>query len=206
MSANKLVAAADRESTENTDKRAIHGLRSQLLTCEAVESAEIRVEGQVGVFRESGERELRPYGSSTRFTFTRTSLDLSGFAADETVTVYARDGAILLVADDAADVAFRERIDVIVDATRIPDDVTDVVENFGAALVPECVRATANGKLSFALTLPSSFERVTVRDVRPFGDSTAFTIPPEALAIAGLDDGDRVAIRAADGAVLMSRA
>ncbi len=206
MSATELTTAAVRETTENGENREIHALTGDLLANPDVADAAIRVEGDEAVFLDAGERELRPYGSSTRFTFTRTSLDLSGFDDTEPVTVYAREGAILLVSNRAERVeGVEELLDVRLDVANVPEDLARTVESYGARIVPESVEVTADGTLAFSLSLPSGFERVTDRDVRPFGDSTAFTVPPDALRIAGLGEGDSVDVRATEGAVLMAR-
>lgn len=210
MSANSLMEAADRAASDMQGTRDIHELGLGLREQSSVEACELFDGAGPGEgFRTAGERELRPYGSSTRFTFTRTSLDLSGFAEDEPVTVYAADGAVLLVSnrnDEAQVERGHEYLAVGLDVANVPDEVADLLDDYEARITPSSVVVAGDGTLSFSVTLPSPFERVTERDVRPFGDSTAFTLPPESLEKAGLDDGDRVEVRAADGAVLLTRA
>jgi len=68
------------------------------------ESVEVNAEGCLSFdlvtpegFKPAGTREARRYGeSSVSFTFTRESLELSGFEVGENLDVKARDGAILL--------------------------------------------------------------------------------------------------------------
>lgn len=205
MSFTQVVNAAEREARPPRESDEIHALAADLLGDPQVADASIRVEGDTSAFRRAGERELRPYGSSTRFTFTRTSLDLSGFTEDERVTVYARPGAILLVGDDARGAqGVEELLDVRLGVANVPESVVETLDAYLASIVTESVEVTAEGTLAFSVALPSKFVRVLDRNVRPFGDSTAFTVPPDALDRAGLGVGDTVAVSATDGAVLMS--
>jgi len=206
MSNTALMAAAE-QSTSSTDGDAESELVVDLIDAPNVESVErSSTGGEVG-FREAGDRELRPYGSSTRFSFTRTSLDLSGFTETESVDVYARPGSILLVstAGDESEATPTARLDVSLTCADIHEGIAEVLDDYDVSIIPESVGVEANGTLSFALDVPSRFEHITERDVRPFGDSTSITLPPEALAVASLADGDPVSVEATTDAVLISR-
>lgn len=194
---SELMATTD-SSTNAAD------LAERLENCGGVESVEV-FEGESGVeFRRAGERTLRPYGSSTRFTFTRTSLELSGFSETESVTVYARDGAILLVSDDDV-LEPNEYVEVETQGPTIPAEAGGLLDEYEASMRFSSIVTDAEGGLVFHVDVPTEFVEITDRDVRPFGDSTAFTLPPKALDEAGLAEGDDVEVSAAEGAVLMAR-
>lgn len=198
--------AANREVSISPGEHTTDELGLSLREHDAVDECEL-VENDGGVsFRSAGERELRPYGSSTRFTFTRTSLELSGFTETETVRVYARDGAILLVSGESDGGAEEpgEYLELVLDTQGVPNEVADLLDEYDANIRPATVRC--DDGLRFALDVPTEFDYVTERDVRPFGDSTAFTLPPSSLDTAGLTEGDPVNVGATEGAVLVLKA
>ncbi|QPL12272.1 hypothetical protein HrrHc1_255 [Halorubrum phage Hardycor1] len=200
----ELTTAADR-TVYSGGERQVHALNGDLLANEYVNEARVVVEGDDDEgFLPAGDRTLREYGSSTRFTFTRASLDVSGFAEDESVTAYAKPDAILLVSNEADDRGgLDERVRVTLDVANVPESVAATLDSYDASIVPSSVEVSASGTLAFEVALPSEFDEIAERDVRPFGDSTSFTIPPDALDVAGLAEGDFVDVFAAEGAVLI---
>jgi len=204
---NEVMTAAERHSATNDARgRPIHALRGDLQDDEQVREATVFTEDG-GTFRPAGDRTLRPYGGSTRVSLTRASLDLSGFDEDESVSVYARGGAILLVSNEAETplgAGVVDGVEVVLDVANVPESVAATLDSYEAHIEVESVEVTPQGTLGFDVSLPSSFAFVTERDVRPFGDSTAFTLPPGSLDRAGLAEGDDVDVSAVEGAVLLS--
>lgn len=97
------------------------------------------------------------------------------------------------------------RVRLVLDVANMPNAVSDLLERFGAQIVPESVEVQSDGVLAFDLTTPEGFLPAGVRDARAYGESSvSITFTRESLDLSGFDVGDSLEVRAREGAVLLT--
>ena len=97
------------------------------------------------------------------------------------------------------------RLRVVLDVANVTAQVSDLLAEYHASVVPESIEVAATSGLVFEVRTPERFKNADSMEIRTHGSSIVVTLTREALDLSAFDEGVKVDEQARDGAILLTR-